>query len=122
MANVVTRGGKGSRLTHQEGDANINNINNELISTGAIVAAINSALSSSLVSGEWKKVASLIRLRLTGTGACVVDSKNALDVESTDLFTYTVSSATNQIEYPYLGDDATHIRVTLTGDCTAEVL
>lgn len=122
MANVTTRSGKGSALTHQQGDANINNINAELVAATASITTINSALSSLLVSGEWKKVPSMMRLRLTGTGTCTVDSKNALDTISSDLFVYTATGATNQIEFPYLGDDATHIRVTLTGDVTAEVI
>src|SRR5688500_9571471 len=122
MATITTRGAKGTRLSHIEGDNNLNNINSELTSATANISAINSALSSLLVSDEWKKVPSLIRLRLTGTGTCVVSSKNALDVISPGLYTYSINGATNQIEYPYLGDEAIYIRVTLTGSCTAEVL
>lgn len=122
MALITTRASKGSALSHADGDANITNVNNEVMAATASVTAINSSLSSLLVTEEWKKVPSLIRLRLTGTGTCVVDSKNALGTISTALYTYTATAATNQIEYPYLGDDAVYIRVTLTDTCTAEVL
>lgn len=122
MASITTRAAKGTKLSHIEGDNNLNNLNSEVMAATANVAALTVAMSSLLVSGEWKRVPSLMRLRLAGTGTCVVDSKNALDEVTTELYTYTATGATNQIEYPYLGDDAVYIRVTLTDTCTAEVL
>lgn len=46
MANITTRAGKGSRLSNAEGDANFNNLNNELIAATANVIKINTNLSS----------------------------------------------------------------------------
>ena len=39
MATIVTRSGKGSALTHAEMDANLNNLNNDKLETGAVVSS-----------------------------------------------------------------------------------
>lgn len=75
-----------------------------------------------MISGMWMKVPSLFRLRLTGTGSCVIDSRNRLGVVTNAIATYSPSGATNQIEYPYPGEDAAEIRATLTGTTTVEVI
>lgn len=75
-----------------------------------------------LVSGEWVKPPTIFRLRLTGTGTVTIDAKDALDVVTSGVATYTVTGATNQIEFPYAGDDAIYIRASLTGTATAEVI
>lgn len=90
--------------------------------TTGIAGPNGSVLYGSLTSGAWMKVPTIFRLRLTGTGTCVVDSRNRLGVVSTGIASYSPSGATNEIEYPYPGDDAVEIRVTLTGTCQAEVL
>lgn len=81
-----------------------------------------SFLRGALVSGDWTTVPSLFRLRLTGTGSVVMDARNALGVVASGVNSYTVSGATNQIEFPYAGDDAVSIRVTLTGTANCEVI
>ncbi len=46
MANITTRLGKGSKLTNAEGDANFNNLNNELMAATSNVGLINVNLGS----------------------------------------------------------------------------
>lgn len=81
-----------------------------------------SFLRGTMANGVWMIVPSIFRLRLTGTGTCTVDARDALGNITTDVASYTVSGATDQIEFPYAGDDAVEIRATLTGTCTAEVI
>lgn len=73
-------------------------------------------------SGAWMTVPSIFRLRLTGTGTVTIDSKDSLGNITTSVASYTVSGATDQIEFPYAGDNAVAIRATLTGTATAEVI
>lgn len=75
-----------------------------------------------LVSGQWRNFTGMIRIRMVGTGTVQLDSKNALDVVANSVYTYTISSATNQIEYPYLGADAVSVRAFYTGSATAELI
>ena len=49
MATIVTRSGKGSALTHNEVDANFNNLNNDKLETNAEVRAAVEAASDSNV-------------------------------------------------------------------------
>ncbi len=87
-----------------------------------LVGPNGSVFYGAVTSGVWMKVPSIFRLRITGTGTVVVDSKDELGTISSGLYTYSPSSATNEIEFPYLGDAATYIRATLTGTATAEVI
>lgn len=75
-----------------------------------------------LTSGTWMQVPSIFRLRLTGTGTVTVDAKDSLGNITTGVESYAPSGATDEIQYPFLGDDAVSIRVTLTGSATAEVI
>lgn len=79
-------------------------------------------LRGAVLSGEWMTPPSIFRLRLTGTGTVVMDSRDSLGVETLAVESFTVSAATDQIEFPYAGDNAVAIRVTLTGTATAEVI
>ena len=79
-------------------------------------------LRGAVVSGEWMTPPSIFRLRLTGTGTVVMDSRDGLGVETLAVESYTVSGATDQIEFPYAGDNAVAIRITLTGTAAAEVI
>ncbi|SCX94536.1 hypothetical protein SAMN05216420_101410 [Nitrosospira sp. Nl5] len=106
MGAVTKRITKGSALTLEEYDANLDAVN----------------ILRTLPTGEWKQVPSLFRLLLKGTGTCTVDARNTAGTITAGLYIYTAAAATNQIEYPYLGADAIEIRVTLTGTCTAEVI
>ena len=79
-------------------------------------------LSGQLASGAWAKTPSIFRLRITGTGTVTLDSKDSIGNIATAIASYTVSGATDQIEYPYPGDNAVAIRATLTGTTTAEII
>lgn len=79
-------------------------------------------LYGQMVSGQWMKCPSIYRLRLTGTGTCTLDAKDSLGNITLGIASYTVSAATDQIEFPYAGDNAVAIRATLTGTCTTEVI
>jgi hypothetical protein len=76
----------------------------------------------SLTNGTWASAPSVFRLRLTGTGTVVIDSRDALGVESLAVATFIASAATNQIEFPYLGDAAVALRATFPNTMTVEVL
>ena len=73
-------------------------------------------------SGEWISAPSIFRLRLVGTGTITVDSRDRLGAITTAVETYTISGATNQIEFPWLGDGAVEMRVTYPASATVEVL
>lgn len=73
-------------------------------------------------SGQWLSAPSIFRLRLVGTGTITVDSRDRLGAITTAVETYTISSATNQIEFPWLGDGAVEMRVTYPATATVEVL
>lgn len=75
-----------------------------------------------LRSGQWEPAPSLFRLRLVGSGSCVVDARDILGTVTANVATLTAASATNQIEFPYLGDAATEIRCTFPATLTVEVL
>lgn len=80
------------------------------------------ALYGQMTDGSWMKCPPIFRLRLTGTGTVTLDAKDALGNITTGVASYTVSGATDQIEFPYAGDNAVAIRATLTGTATAEVI
>ena len=82
----------------------------------------NAFLRGALTSGEWVTIPSIFRLRLTGTGTAVIDSRDSLGAVTSEVASYTLTAATDQIEFPYAGDNAVAIRVTLTGTATAEVI
>jgi hypothetical protein len=79
-------------------------------------------LYGQMVSGAWMKMPSIFRLRLTGTGTVTIDSKDSLGNITSAVATYIVSGATDQIEFPYAGDNAVAIRATFSGDITVEVI
>lgn len=91
----------------------------------AIRAKINDAIAylpNMLVSGEWKPFTSWPRLLLNGSGTVTIDSRNRAGTITTGVFAQTLSGATNEIAFPYFGDDAVEIRATLTGTAVAEIL
>ena len=90
--------------------------------TGLAAPDGGSAFLGPMTNGAWMKVLSLFRMRMTGTGTVTIDAKNALGTITLAVATYSLSGATNQIEYPYPGDDAVMIRATLTGTATAEII
>jgi hypothetical protein len=87
-----------------------------------LVGPGGSAILGSMTSGSWMKVPSIFRLRLTGTGTCTLDARDSLGNITPGIASYTASNATDQIEFPYAGNNAVEIRATLTGTCKAEVI
>ena len=91
--------------------------------TQSLVSGDGSFLYGPVTSGTWMKVPSLFRLRITGTGTLQMDSKDSqgnITLATFPLTSYTAE--TDKIEFPYAGDDAVTIRVTLTGTLTCEVI
>ena len=87
----------------------------------ALVGAGGGLLRGPMTSGVWFTNPSVFRLRLTGTGPVQFDSRDSAG-NITAVATYTLSGATDQIEFPYAGDNAAAIRATFSGDITVEVL
>ena len=79
-------------------------------------------LAGNLADGEWFNPPSVFRLLLNGTGTVTIDSKDAAGTITTGVYSITLSSAVNQIDFPYAGDSAVQIRATLTGSATAKVI
>lgn len=95
--------------------------------SGDVASAVDGAgisfLRGALVSGVWVTVPSIFRLRITGTGTMQMDSRDSLgDITLAAFPLTTYSGETNKIEFPYAGDNAVAIRVTLTGTVTCEVI
>ena len=74
------------------------------------------------LDGSWKRVPSIFRLRLTGTGTIQIDARNSLGTITESVASYNVSGATDQIEFPYAGDDAVEIRAITAGAVSVEVI
>lgn len=79
-------------------------------------------LKGAMVSGAWFSTPSVFRLRITGTGSVTIDSRDSLGNITLAVASYTATSATDQIEFPYAGNNAVAIRATLTGTATVEVI
>jgi hypothetical protein len=79
-------------------------------------------LAGNLANGEWFNPPSIFRLLLNGTGTVTIDSKDAAGTITTGVYSTTLSSAVNEIAFPYAGDSAIQIRATLTGTATAKVV
>ena len=83
----------------------------------------NTFLRGAVTSGAWMTPPSIFRLRITGTGTMQMDSRDSLGNITLSTFPLTSYTAeTDKIEFPYSGDDAVSIRVTLTGTLTCEVI
>ena len=89
--------------------------------TGLVGPDGASVLRGPMVSGIWFTCPSIFRLRLTGTGTAQLDSRDSAGTV-TAVSTYILSGATDQIEFPYAGDNAVAIRATFGGDITVEVI
>jgi hypothetical protein len=81
-----------------------------------------SAFPGPLIAGAWKRIFSLPRLLLSGTGTVTIDARNRAGTVAPAVATYTLTAANGQIEYPYFGDDAVEVRATFTGTATAEII
>ena len=77
---------------------------------------------STELDSRWRGFWPLFRLRLTGTGTCSIDAKNALGEITEDVESYAADEATNDVYFPYPGEDAVEIRARYTGTCRGEML
>ena len=100
------------RFVRESTDSNNNTV---------LVGADGAFLRGPMTSGVWFTSPSIFRLRLTGTGSVQFDSRDSAGVV-TAVATYTLAGATDQIEFPYAGDNAVAIRATFSGNITVEVL
>lgn len=74
------------------------------------------------LDGNWMRVPTIFRLRLTGTGTVTIDAKDGLGNITESVAVYTPSSATDQIEYLYPGEDTVYIRAIIEGSAGVEVI
>ncbi len=89
---------------------------------GSLLRGDSSYLRGPMVAAAWMTVPSIFRLRITGTGTVTIDARDSLGNITTAVHVATATAATDQIEFPYAGDDAVETRATLTGTTTAEVI
>lgn len=75
-----------------------------------------------LIDGQWKRTSGLPRLLLNGTGTVTIDARNRAGTITEGVFEATISGASDQIDYPFFGNDAVEVRATLTGTATAEIV
>ena len=111
-----TRQTAGTSLTLDAG------VESDLVTRGLATYTASPPSPGGTLSAGWTRTPSIFRLRLTGTGTCVLDSRDSLGNITAAFATYTASGATDQIEFPYAGANAVEIRATLTGTITAEVI
>jgi len=87
-----------------------------------IVADLTGQFYGVLTDGAWKRFSGMPRLLLNGTGTVTIDARNKAGTVTSDVFTETVSSATDAVRFPFFGDDAIEVRAALTGTATAEII
>lgn len=87
----------------------------ELISVAAIAPC-------PLVAGTWYKFTGLPRLLLNGTGTVTIDARNRAGTVTTAVYSTTLASAVNLIDFPFFGDDAVEIRAAYTESASAEIV
>ena len=106
MADLVYRNEKGSKLDKDEGDANMRALN----------------IYSKIKNADWRFIPSIFRLYMTGTGTISIDAKNPNGVVTTAVYTASLSNANGEVLYPFIGNDASQMRINLTGTLTGEVI
>lgn len=106
MADLIFRSSKGAKLSIVEGDTNLKALN----------------IYSKIVNGDWRYMPSIFRLYMSGSGTITIDAKNPAGTITTAVFTATLTSASGEILYPFIGNDASQMRITLTGTLTGEVI
>ena len=82
----------------------------------------NAWLSGPLVSGQWSRCPTMFRLRLVGIGAVTLDAKNTSGTVTTGVYSISASGATDQIAFPFIGNDASYVRATFANTVTVEML
>lgn len=85
-------------------------------------AANASAAMTGLVTSTWRRFPTMCRLIMNGTGTITFDARNKAGTILVSVASFTITSAVNQIAFPFFGDTAYEIRATLTGSATVEVM
>lgn len=78
------------------------------------------AMYGPLVSGQWVKCAPQFRLHVSGVGNLTMDGRTSDGTVLPGVAFFTVNG--DDDIYPYPGDGAVNIRVTLTGSVAAEMI
>lgn len=89
MATIVTRAGKGSALTHNEVDANFNNLNNDKIE-----AAQSVTLTNKTISGSNNTLSNIGNSSLTNSSVTIGSTSVSLGSTATTVSGLTLSSPT----------------------------
>lgn len=84
--------------------------------------AVDYEVRSGITAGVWYPVPTVFRLRIAGSGTITLDSRTASGVETSSVVSYSGTNDDNQIEFPYLGDDVTHVRASFPSTLFAEIL
>ena len=92
-----------------------------LLGTGLFAVPPREGDNGTLLHDVWTPAPAIFKLRLVGTGTVAIAGRDRLGVV-TEVESFSIAGATNQIEYPYLGDGAAEIRARYTGAVTAEVM
>jgi len=75
-----------------------------------------------LTSEEWFPVEPVVRIRIVGSGALTIDSKNRDGDVFEDIFNSSYSNTDEAIEFIYPGDSGVYIRATFPSTLTVEVI
>lgn len=75
-----------------------------------------------LTSGTWLSAQVITRLRIVGTGALTVDSRDRAGAVTAGVFSGSYTSTPESIEYVYPGDTGIEIRATFPTTLTVEVI
>lgn len=88
----------------------------------ADLAGVRAYAPGALVADTWRPVTGLPRLLLNGTGTVTIDARNRAGTVTTAVYSNTLTSAINQIDFPFFGEDAVEIRAAYTGSASAEIV
>lgn len=88
----------------------------------ALVARGLATWTDTFEAAPWIDVPTIFRLRLAGTGTLIVDARDVSGTVTEGVATYVAAGATQQIEYPWLGDAAREIRLSHPSTLRVEVL
>ena len=76
----------------------------------------------SVISGTWYVFSQFFRLQLNGTGSITMDSKDTSNNITVGVYSNTVVSVVNEIDYPYPGPAAVQIRINISGNLTVSII
>lgn len=80
-------------------------------------------VSNDLQDGVWKKLPSMPRLWVKGTGTITVEVRDVAGVVTTSPdWVFTSNGLNRDIRYPYFGEMADSIRASFTGTAAATLL